>query len=140
MHEKNMKCPNCIEKMEDSNAGGLPTSECFYCEGVWIPSNTLVEIAIKETPKLDLRELFHKENKTCSNNRLCPECYNQLHKIEIQDIEIDLCFECTGIFFDKGEAASLLPKGSIPNQSESKGLLALDIMSSGLLALLVFSK
>ena len=125
--------------MEGSNAGGLPTSECFYCEGVWIPSNTLVEIAKKETPNLDLKKIFHKENITCSNNRLCPECCSQLYIIKTQGIEIDICIECSGIFFDKGEAASLLPKGSVPNQSDNKALLTLDIMSNGLLVLLVCS-
>lgn len=43
------------------------------------------------------------------NTRKCPSCSNQeLLKNQIADVEIDICPECSGIWFDKGELQSFL--------------------------------
>ena len=38
----------------------------------------------------------------------CPKCGGDLKAEQYHNIEVDRCVECSGIWFDKGEAESLL--------------------------------
>ncbi|MFV0532815.1 MAG: zf-TFIIB domain-containing protein [Cumulibacter sp.] len=40
-------------------------------------------------------------------NLLCPKCTNAMHQYERNDVVIDQCVECGGIFLDRGELERL---------------------------------
>jgi hypothetical protein len=59
--------------------------------------------------------------KARNKDRQCPECKNQqLFQITVQGVELDLCPECIGVFFDEGELQQLLP--SLENKSKETGV------------------
>ncbi|MET0067083.1 MAG: zf-TFIIB domain-containing protein [Candidatus Thiodiazotropha sp.] len=49
--------------------------------------------------------------KAGKENRHCPECHDQqLAKIIVQVVELELCPECIGLFFDEDEIKEFLPE------------------------------
>ncbi|MCW4205431.1 MAG: zf-TFIIB domain-containing protein [Candidatus Thiodiazotropha lotti] len=118
-----MDCPRCIEKMEETTSKGIITHTCFYCNGTWINSDSLKIILENENNTLlqiDLKNSF-ESLKVTNKDRHCPECKNQqLFQIIVRGVELDLCPECIGVFFDEGELKQLLP--SLENKSKETGV------------------
>ena len=85
-------------------------------------------------------EYFYKKNKELTNevrSRLdrerkdrealslknvhwmkCPKCGSEMREIELEEVKIDQCSHCFGIYFDKGELELLL------GNQESKGFFS----------------
>jgi Zn-finger nucleic acid-binding protein len=42
----------------------------------------------------------------------CPKCDNELARVGMEDIEVDQCPRCGGIWFDFGELKQVLPRDS----------------------------
>jgi Zn-finger nucleic acid-binding protein len=53
---------------------------------------------------------------------ICPVCNQDMIVVEYRQIEIDYCFKCSGIWFDKGELELLSKSTSL----ETNGLSTLD--------------
>ncbi|HTK26178.1 MAG TPA: zf-TFIIB domain-containing protein [Pyrinomonadaceae bacterium] len=41
---------------------------------------------------------------------LCPRCDGKLIETDFEDIKIDVCNKCTGVWFDAGELAQVMDK------------------------------
>ena len=39
---------------------------------------------------------------------LCPKCHNVMHQYERNDVVVDQCTECKGLFLDRGELEKLV--------------------------------
>ncbi|NOY76115.1 MAG: hypothetical protein GXP32_10060 [Kiritimatiellaeota bacterium] len=55
---------------------------------------------------------------------LCPECNDEMLVIELENVEIDFCDECGGIWLDEGELDLLLAVDSKRNSSIASALVA----------------
>jgi Zn-finger nucleic acid-binding protein len=108
-----MDCPRCKEKMEQTLTKGIGTHTCLYCNGTWIDSSSFKNILGNEqntSLQTGIKRSFHAL-KERNESRLCPECSDQqLFQLIVQGVELDLCPECIGIFFDEGELKELLPQ------------------------------
>ena len=38
----------------------------------------------------------------------CPKCGMELHEIDFRGIDVDVCFNCSGVFLDQGELAAIM--------------------------------
>jgi uncharacterized protein len=47
----------------------------------------------------------------------CPKCGMQMHEIRYQNIDVDACFSCGGVFLDKGEI-------NVIARPQQKGIMA----------------
>ncbi len=62
------------------------------------------------------RELIEKmraklaEESTTSLELKCPKCDGMLHETEYENIKIDVCDKCTGVWLDAGELAQIAAK------------------------------
>lgn len=62
------------------------------------------------------RELVEKmkaklaEENSMSLNLKCPKCDGTLHETEYENIKIDVCDGCTGVWLDAGELAQIADK------------------------------
>ena len=62
------------------------------------------------------RELVEKmkaklaEENSTSLNLKCPKCDGTLHETEYENIKIDVCDGCTGVWLDAGELAQIADK------------------------------
>ncbi|MEW8071670.1 MAG: zf-TFIIB domain-containing protein [Candidatus Thiodiazotropha sp.] len=120
---KDMDCPRCIEKMEETISKGIVIHRCFYCNGTWINSDALKIILENEQNTVlqtDLKRSF-ESLKAKNKDRHCPECKKQhLFQVIVRDVELDLCPECIGVFFDEVEIKQLLPL--LENKSKETGV------------------
>ena len=105
-----MNCPKCSEQMEVKRKKGIQFHSCLYCDGAWLPKESLVSLyeqtlSHNEIPSISDLAL---ESRRTSESINCPTCINLgLSVIEIHNIELDVCGSCSGVFFDMGEMESL---------------------------------
>lgn len=123
-----MKCPTCSEKMEPTNASGVQTHTCLYCNGIWISGRSLDELlALEESPER-FRLLLPANTDASPTRKRCPTCADaSLHTLVISDVEIDVCMSCHGVFPDEGEIRALLPTRHSADKNPVLGLI-LDIL------------
>jgi hypothetical protein len=38
----------------------------------------------------------------------CPKCGMELHEIDFRGLDVDVCFNCNGVFLDQGELAAIM--------------------------------
>ena len=79
------------------------------------PSKTEDEYFAKETAKLLRRQREEAERQAQQAERKshylkCPKCGSDLKTEDYQGVEIDLCPDCKGMWFDAGEVESLLAR------------------------------
>lgn len=62
---------------------------------------------LAETERQRLKDLHHMH---------CPKCGMQMQTVKEGPVEVDACFNCGGVFFDKGEIEALVQhkEGSHP--------------------------
>lgn len=90
---------------------------CGKCGGVWLDKNELSLIASNYINKnidmnsksyitkmnIDIEKILEKRNVLTSSNQ-CPKCMNcTMKKIIWNKMELDVCSQCKGIFFDSHE-------------------------------------
>jgi uncharacterized protein len=49
------------------------------------------------------RELLKKEQDKLVHWMKCPKCGSDMNEIELENVRIDKCSSCEGLYFDKGE-------------------------------------
>ncbi len=42
----------------------------------------------------------------------CPKCGMELHEVDFRGIDVDVCFNCNGVFLDQGELAAIVKQES----------------------------
>jgi len=130
-----MMCPRCDEKMEPTTTGEFNTRSCIYCSGTWVDYETLQSIVAEhsDTEDQDPYKGLEFDEVVNIGNRVCPSCDDaKLHVFKAGDIELDICKNCRGIFFDDGEIEELV--GISPE--EVKSHLGLSLALKGAIFLL----
>jgi hypothetical protein len=64
------------------------------------------EIEAAKRSKLEVAREMEAEEKSRLKElhwMRCPKCGQELSEIKFRDVEVDACFSCGGMFFDKGE-------------------------------------
>jgi len=113
-----MKCPACGKDLKTIKAGDVELEICTDgCAGIWFDRNELLKfdepheflpkILLEHSAKVDTLKL------DSSHKKMCPKCENEPlvkqfidHKNE-NEIEIDQCWKCAGVWMDTGEINSL---------------------------------
>ena len=105
-----MICPKCTEKMSVVDDDGIHARSCLYCDGVWVTEQTLLQLLNSEGKEISIKNGLKSHPLLEEGNIHCPTCENQkLRIIRTHDIEIDVCPNCFGVFFDKGELSAVIP-------------------------------
>ncbi len=60
----------------------------------------LRKLALKTAQEMNAQDKKQLKEKHYMH---CPKCGMKMHLIHINDVEVDKCFGCGGIFFDDGE-------------------------------------
>lgn len=56
-----------------------------------------------------MRAKLHSENKP-SSDLDCPKCDGKLRETDYENIKIDVCDQCSGVWLDAGELAQIVEK------------------------------
>lgn len=112
-------CPRCRQSLSKVLYEGVPIHQCFSCQGVLVEDKKISRILVREeqgfsdelVKKAKLIEDFSKtpfsmRNAKMQNELSCPLCNNQMlrgfYNLAYL-IEVDRCFPCGVIWFDKDE-------------------------------------
>jgi len=112
-----MNCPKCVGKLQHKNIEGIDVDSCYVCEGIWFDAGELEQALKRDLKSFDFVSLNDKEFdgaevkpylKMVDNKEgKCPHCQVILIKKKYNDVNIDACVECHGIWLDGGEIQKL---------------------------------
>ena len=106
-------CPKCEAPMRATDWNGVPVNACRGCGGHWLDVRLLEsqpDVRRETENALDaLIAAFAVPAEAATNETSfrCPTCKSGLEACRHQDIELDFCFRCRGLFLDSGEMESI---------------------------------
>ncbi|MEM3342396.1 MAG: zf-TFIIB domain-containing protein [Thermoplasmata archaeon] len=112
-----MNCPRDNSFLQKDFHSAIMIDVCPQCAGMFISLNELVNhFSVPDLEKL-LRE---KVDESPSSPFRCPRCDvlktlankidSTMHPFIVKNIEIDICGNCLGIWFDGGELEKIMPQ------------------------------
>ena len=109
-----MKCPACKNPLREKNAGGMTLDLCYGgCGGIWFDAAELERVSVSAPAATTLHSIWQipQSNVQLTEPRLCPRCPEQVLDrkwfSDLQQVEIDQCPKCGGIWLDAGEFSSI---------------------------------
>ena len=106
-----MLCPKCGGTMAGHEMHGVPLDRCLECRGLWFDHTALDHVLDKAASGGSLggtNEFLSAVDATPTDLR-CPRC--KLHTLLARshdDIELDWCDTCHGLFLDHHEVETLI--------------------------------
>lgn len=121
-----MNCPKCRNAMHEISFEGVVLDFCDSCQGIWFDKDELAFTMELSTDISDISEV-QKDARTTEHD--CPRCgspqkLEEMKFVRIQDLLLDRCPECKGIWVDKGELPKIETISARIGDPKSKILLA----------------
>ena len=111
--ERVYECHRCWVEMDkeeiDVFGPNIIIDVCPKCEGMWLDKNELNKL-LKDR-KLSNYLTKHIGTKSRSP-MVCPKCGMTMDIEKADDIEVDVCLSCGGVWLDKGELEELKEKSA----------------------------
>ena len=120
-----MKCPRCAETMQTVERDDVRSRVCPSCNGAWISDTSLHKLFAREEEAPHIEETLDTfMSHDFRDGKLpCPTCPGRrLQTLEVEDVELDYCIGCKGLFFDPGELERVFPntyRGSADKQGDA---------------------
>jgi len=116
-----MICPNCKnKKLEEIRFYGNQIDNCTNCLGFWFDQDELRKAKDKKDEYIrwiDV-DLFNEDVRDLDigkSKKKCPKCKILLYEVNYfkkngENIRVDVCKKCYGIWLDKGEFGKIIQK------------------------------
>lgn len=106
--EKKYECHKCWVEMDkkeiDVFGPNILIDVCPKCKGVWLDKGELQKL-LKDRK---LSNFLTKHIGTKSKSPMvCPRCGNTMDIESVEDIDVDVCLLCGGVWLDEGELEEL---------------------------------
>ena len=120
-----MRCPACTAELETVTAGDIQLDLCKKgCGGVWFDQDELLKFDEQhEFPTHEILSIAkEKEGIKVDSSKIkkCPKCPDEVMARQFLDVkhevEMDQCWNCSGIWLDVGEVNTL--RGQYKNIQE----------------------
>ena len=124
-------CPRDNYALSKKDVDGARLFQCVHCHGVWIPKESM--LSFSEEKQIPILGTYLEQDGLPEHFKqgalLCPSEEARMLFTRLNDIEVDLCPTCHGVWLDKGEMDSLpAVQTSQPKSSHSPGYNALDVL------------
>ena len=108
---KTIECPRCnvtaVRREVEIFGPNIFIDLCPKCEGLWLDKGELGKL-LKDKK---LTDYLTKDIGTQSKSKLvCPRCGGLMDLESAEDVEVDVCLTCNGVWLDKGELEELKTK------------------------------
>jgi Zn-finger nucleic acid-binding protein len=108
MSIKRIECPRCWvelkEKEEEVFGPDIRIDICPKCNGIWLDSGELKKM-IKDR---EVSDYLTKDIGLKSRSPLiCPRCRSLMDLERAEDVEVDVCLHCKGVWLDADELTGL---------------------------------
>jgi len=111
LKKQDIECPRCWEKAIQAKIDifgpDITIDICPSCHGSWLDEGELQKLL--EGRKLANYLTKHIGTKTKSQ-LVCPRCGGLMDIEKAEDLEVDVCLECHGVWLDGGELKELKTK------------------------------
>ena len=97
------KCPRCETEMNIAKDEGVVLDWCVQCNGLWFDFSELDEY-LSDTKR---PENFVRTSEIITGDLPCPACGEQMDEVRCNELTLDRCSRCRGIWFDAGEVKEL---------------------------------
>ncbi|UCE73059.1 MAG: zf-TFIIB domain-containing protein [Methanomassiliicoccales archaeon] len=109
--DRKIDCPRCWVKMKQQEVEifgpNITIDVCPKCQGTWLDYGELGKL-LKDKK---LTNYLTKEIGTQSKSELvCPRCGGLMDIERAEEIEVDVCLSCNGVWLDSGELDDLKSK------------------------------
>ena len=97
-----LHCPNCRERLSSSEIGFGGLWSCLYCEGVWLPFQSVE--AMEHSAGVNLTRYMAPTVSAASrrSDLVCPTCASTAFvSLEAKKAEFASCATCRGLFIPK---------------------------------------
>ncbi|GEM_PF-1374867 len=104
-------CPVCRKDMEVTCFRELQLDWCRLCGGLWFDGGEVEKLTTyKNIPKRLTHPIAYdySEKKVDEGERLCPHCNDVMKVVDYQNVRVDVCTKCQGIWFDRYELAKTM--------------------------------
>ncbi len=107
-----MKCPKCeTDSLRPIQYRGVEVDRCRRCQGIWFDQDELPEFL--NLSRKELRSIQSEKTDPQANMKRgdCPRDGKEMLRVyspRNQEVTIDHCVECGGIWLDSGELAKLI--------------------------------
>jgi uncharacterized protein len=103
-----MNCPACKGALREKSASGMVVDACYGgCGGIWFDRNELQRVDARGAASLHTVWRDPHRKVEARSPRLCPRCPDQVLQArffgETEQVEIDECPMCGGLWLDEGE-------------------------------------
>jgi Zn-finger nucleic acid-binding protein len=107
----NPACPACASETSLVGWEDVFGFECQECRAHLIRSNSIVSFLTKHQEALPYLEHLERVREAPASRRTlhCPDCQaGAYRKLKTDNVEVDACNGCGGLFLDEGEATRFL--------------------------------
>ena len=133
-----MKCPSCTNMLLESKMGIYRIFSCENCHGIWV-AGTQIKQMLRDNgipPSMNALPVVGEGGLVHQSNRQCSSCANvELGVYSVKGVEVDICKQCNGVFFDRNELQLLFPKDGRVSGKDIAEYTALEIVFQGIVAL-----
>jgi Zn-finger nucleic acid-binding protein len=105
---KTVNCPRCWKEMVQAEielfGPNITVDLCPNCSGLWLDQGELRKLLKSKK----LTDYLTKDIGTKSDSKLvCPRCGGLMDLEMADDVEVDVCLNCSGVWLDQGELEEL---------------------------------
>ena len=97
-------CPRCWVRAERKRRAGIDIDICPKCGGIWLDTRELKKLLSNPNLHRHLTKYVGLESKS---KLLCPRCGGLMNLENAEEVEVDVCLTCKGIWLDRGELEAL---------------------------------
>jgi len=111
-----MRCPRDNQLLNRKMSERLFGNGCRKCDGIFLAGKK--SFAYQNKIDKQLKEHTIQNFKIPESQLHCPDCNNIMRVTMVDNIEIDICAQCLGVWFDKSEAHAVIKKYNQNDDSE----------------------
>ena len=97
-------CPRCWVRAERKLRRGIEVDICPKCGGIWLDTRELKKLISNPSLHTHLTRYVGLESKS---KLLCPRCGGLMNLEHAEEVEVDVCLTCKGIWLDRGELEAI---------------------------------
>ncbi|HET6404922.1 MAG TPA: zf-TFIIB domain-containing protein [Candidatus Thermoplasmatota archaeon] len=94
-----LACPRDNADLRPFRIGEVEVDTCHTCTGIWLDAGELARVALDE----ELEAIARAARESVASPFACPRCEGTCHPARVDDVELDACAACGGIWVDANE-------------------------------------
>jgi Zn-finger nucleic acid-binding protein len=96
-------CPRCDLALIRRRSGGHDVDVCPECVGVFLDQGEFDDLVAERFEGKRVESMFELIGEPVSDPLSCSECHHDMLRVEYDDVALDRCPECGGIWVDGNE-------------------------------------